>query len=521
MAKCSAISIGGAQLIPVQTVEIEKVYDRSDDGQKLGSRFNISIQGYLIDHKGSPRSSGDPALSDPNWGGPNGAFWVGPDYPDDENRSNIVSFNSLLDKQEHLRILCATDGQLLEIQSSDGSPPIKGPVRINSVVFGAGKWIETLPYTITCEADTLVGYYSTGDGEDGFTDYISSASESWNLEFNQPENADQQYTYRLNHTITAKGKTHWDFDGSVPIPAWQSAKSFCLTKLGYDPSIAAASGVLDLQNYTPYNHLRTEAPDELGGNYTITESWILATGSALEDFNISTNTSVEDPIRRVTIEGSVQGLDYANYTSTGVVLTTSKWQSASGYFDQISGMLYERAYAYSQAAKFPRALNMIPATTQINRNPVAGTINYSYQFDTRRPKCLDDPSILSEKITISDNGLTNTIAILSVLGRAAGDVIQDTRTFGHRKRTMTVDVITLPPTGCMLNALQIGSVLRQSPYYSVRQMFTSMDLYLRNLFSSCYISQNDDAWSNDMTAYTRTVQWTLGSCDGAGSSGIL
>lgn len=522
MAKCAAVSLGGAQLIPVQTVAIEKLYDRSDDGQKLGSRFNITIEGTLVDHKGSPRSSGDPAASDPNWGGPNSAFWVGADTAPDEDRTTLVSFNALLDKQEHMRALCATDGQLLEIQSSDASPPIKGAVRINSLQFAPGNWIETSPYTIQCEADILVGQINTGDGEDDFEYYVTSASESWNLEFNQPENADQQYTYRFTHTITAKGKTHWDFDGTIPIPAWQSAKNFCVARLGYDASMAAGSGVLDLQNYTPRNHLRMESPDELGGNYSITESWILATGAATEDFTVTSNTSITDPIRRVSIEGSIQGLDYVNYTSTGILLLESKWQAASGYFAQISGLLYERAYTYSQANQFPRALNMIPATTQINRNPVAGTINYSYQFDTRRPLCLShNPNILSENITITDNGLTNTIAIISVLGRAAGDILQNTRTFSHRKRLMSVDLIVLPPTGCMLSALKVGNIMSQSPESDVRQLFLAMDFYLAGLYPSCYVTQNTASWSNDLSAYNKTVEWTLGNCDGAGSSGII
>lgn len=522
MADCARVSINGNMLVPVQTVSIDKTYDRSEDGTKLGSRFNFTIDGTLIAHKGSPRTSGDPTLTDPQWAGLNGAFWVYPDAPTDEDRGNIVPFNALMDKQEHLRLLCATDGQTLEIQSSDGSPPIKAAIKINSLSFPAGNWVEVMPYTIQCEADLVLGQFVTGDGEDDFEQFITSASENWNLEFNQPENAQQQYTYRLTHTITAHGKTHWDFDGTIPIPAWQSAKAWCLQRLGYDSTIAAASGVIDLQNYTPRNHLRTETPDELGGNYSITESWVLATGAAVEDFTVTSNSAISDPIRRVSIEGSIQGLDYVNYTSTGILLLESKWQAASGYFAQISGLLYERAYVYSQAAQFPRALNMVPAATQINRNPVAGTINYSYQFDTRRPICLSsNPNILSENITIADDGLTNTIAIISVLGRAAGDILQDTRTFGHRSRTMTVDLITIPPTGCFLSATKIAGIMNQGPGGDARIMFTSMDAYLRTIYNKVFVSQNSESWSNDLSAYSRTVQWIFSNCAGAGSSGIL
>lgn len=519
--KCSNVSLGGSQLIPVQTVEIDKVYDRSEDGTKLGVRYNITIDATLVAHKGSPRSSGDPSASDPNWGGPHSAFWIGADYPDDEGRNELYNFDALLNKQELIRKLCATDGQLLEIQSANGTPPIKGPVKINSVRFPAGNWIETMPYTISCEADTLLGEFNTGAGEDAFTEYITSATESWNIDFNQPQNAEQQYTWRLSHSLSAQGKTHWDIAGDIPIPAWQSAKAFCVSRLGYDPSKAASSGVIDIQNFTAYNHIRLENLDELAGSYSITENWILATGSATEDFNITSNTSVTDPIRRVTIDGSIQGLDLTSYTSSGIQLLQSKWQSASGYFASISGQLYERAYLYSQASQFPRALNTIAATTQINRNPVLGTINYSYNYDTRRPNCLDNPNILSENVTISDNGLTNIVAIISVLGRAAGDILQDTRTKTHRTRTMTVDIVMLPPTGCLTTAGGVETIIEQSPYYDVRTMFVSMDNYLRELYDSVYITQNDDSWSNDLSAYSRTVQWKFATCSDDGQLGIL
>jgi len=517
---CAAVSYRGAQLIPVQTVSIDKTYERSEDGTKLGSRFQFVIEGTLISHMGSPRGTG--LTSDPNWGGPDSMWWIGPGDADVEDRSQVNNFDHLLNKSEAIRKLFSVDGQLLEIQSTNATPPIRANVTINSVSFPAGNWVETMPYVINCEANNVIGEFNTGDGEDDFQYFINSANETWNIEFNQPENASQQYTYRLTHTINAKGKTQYEIGGTIEVPPWQYAKQFCQARLGYDATMATASGTLDLQNYLPFNHIRLDNLDELGGTYSVTESWVLATGSALEDFTVTSNTAITDPIRRVTIEGSIQGLDIASYTPAGISLTQSKWQSASGYFNNITGQLYERAYLYSQASQFPRALNMIAASTQINRNPVAGTINYSYQYDTRRPLCLSsNPNILSENITISDNGLTNTIAIISILGRAAGDILQDTRTKSHRTRTMSVDIIILPPTGCLTSALKIGGVLQQSPYYDVRSIFLSMDNYLRSLYDQVYIVQNDDSWSNDLSSYNRVVQWKFADCSNTGTLGVL
>jgi hypothetical protein len=79
----------------------------------------------------------------------------------------------------------------------------------------------------------------------------------------------------------------------------------------------------------------------------------------------------------------------------------------------------------------------------------------------------------------------------------------------------------LPPTGCLTDATKIGGVLRQSPYFDVRQIFTSMDAYLRGIYNQVFVLQNDDSWSNDLSAYSRTVQWKFANCAGTGLSGIL
>jgi hypothetical protein len=142
-------------------------------------------------------------------------------------------------------------------------------------------------------------------------------------------------------------------------------------------------------------------------------------------------------------------------------------------------------------------------------------------FDTRRNKCLDRSDILSENVSINDDGLTNTIAIISVLGRAAGDILQDTRTVSHKTRTMTVDIVMLPPTGCFLTANSTANILAQSPYYDVRQIFLAMQTYLQSIYSQVYVVQNTDSWSNDLSSYSRTVGWKYANCSPSGLSNLL
>lgn len=522
MSKCSNVSYNGSQLIPIQTVAINKSWIKTEDTQLIGSRYDITLEGTLVALKGSPRGS----FSDtPGWSGYNNMYWQGANYPDDETGTINNQFDNLLNKTDALRRLFAEEGKLLEIQGADGTPPIKAPVKLVSLNFAPEPWIYKIPYTINLEADYLVGEFITGPGEDNFSQNLNSANESWNIEYNSPENKDQQYTYRVTHTVSANGRRYYELDGSLRREGWQEAQEWVESRLGFDINQVSFSGTqsINSQNLSAWNHLRLVNKDKTAGNYSVTESWILATGCAIEDFTVSSNTSVSDGLYRVNIDGSVQGLESTSFTQTGVFATQTKWFSASGYFGGIVNQLYERAYGYANANGFSRPLNPIPLTTQVNRNPVAGIINYSYAYDTRRGLCLTGINVLSEDIQITDDNPVDVFAVIPILGRASGPIIQNINTQTEYKRGMTVQLTLLPATGCIASSpvqsqnviiQKVQRFLSQSPYRDVKVFFEAMDLYLRAAYPQVKVSQDSEQWSPYAGSYSRQVQWTIGLCTG-------
>lgn len=520
MTKCASVSFNGSQLIPAPLVSIQRQITRAADGTPIGTIFPITLNGTLHAYRGSPASTG--TSSDANW---NGAFWIGADYPPDEIPQ--TKFDMLINKLEHLKNLFNDDGGMLEIQSSDGSAPLRANVRLGDLSYAEGKWTDIIPWTMQLEADYLLGGFtpsgSLGSGEFNFPQFLADATESWDLQFNdQPENHEKlhQHTFRLVHNLSAKGKTAYDTDSSLVKPAWQWAKDWVVQRVGFDSNQIISTGLFNLTGaYNGWNHIRTENVDEMGGTYTVSESWIISSGSALENFTVTSNFQITDPIRQVVIAGDIQGLESLQYGSmeSGVILSgfgvsVSKWESASGLFNSISGQLYDRAYSYAKGNEFPRSLNPTPQAWQINRNPVNGTISYSYTYDTRKLICTDRTDILSESFTISDNSPHQMIAIIPILGRGAGPVIQDLATLSEFTRTMSVELVMLPPTGCPFSSSAINNILGQSPYWEVDVAFDAMQAYLSASHDQVFLTNDTDNWDMTNGRYSRSVTWTIGEC---------
>jgi hypothetical protein len=258
------IIYNGQRLIPAPLATIQKRYERADDGEKVGSIFAITLSNEIVAFKGSPDKDRD--------------FWTAGGYPADESVSGDARLAAILRKQEAIRELFSEDGKLLEIQSDDGSQPMKCNPVVIDINFNEGQWYNTCRYSISLECNTVT-VNGIEIGEDDFTEYLSSTTETWSFETDEetPESVDLNKIYRLTHTLTAKGKRHYDETGTLVKSAWEQARDWVLPKLGYNSSFALSSGVNNLPSYyTGYNHVRNNEVDQRGGSFSCTETWILS-----------------------------------------------------------------------------------------------------------------------------------------------------------------------------------------------------------------------------------------------------
>lgn len=412
-------------LIPVTNVNWVKQYIKTGSQENIGTNFDITIDMLLYSWKGSPQS--------------NGTFWTQSNYPPDENIAADSRLAALNAKMEAVRGLFANEGSLLEIQPWDGTSPLQCNPRNISVQFSSpNHYFEFVNCTITMQTDTIYGLILPS-GEDNFSQYLQSANESWDLTLNQnqPESDIQQQTFTLTHSLQAQGKRHYNLDGSLTLDAWQSAQLWCQNRIGLnDPTRLISPTGLNVPSYfNLYNELRQENVNKKDGIYNFNQTWLLASGSATENFTITTTSGIQDGLIHCEIQGEITGYEQrdVNYAISGTRFANAnaKWNTLYS-----GGVVYSRATNYTGIT-----FNPMPLQTVVGKNPVAGTINYNYSFNNRPTNLI--PNSRTESITIQDINPNDVFAKIPIPGRTNGPILQPINTISESIRTLQIEC-TMP-----------------------------------------------------------------------------
>jgi hypothetical protein len=468
-----------------------------------GGSYNITLNGAIIADEGSP------FLDSPAGPFYNASF---KNAYDPKPGSQIVPSGSklggILAKQVALRTLFADSCNYVEVLSIDGNEPvIKFYPKLVSISFDEGVWVDTCRYSITLETDFLlnnqdkiIAMNSYGQGIinidpsdlsgitipaflDKYGGIVSDFSENWSIEPDDSNgitpffpNDNVIRTYRLTRNLSATGKRISDcFLPERGGEAYLQARGFLkkhLDKTSHNynsyltasgsaplhsdlPSIGAGqyfgSGFIYLsaQMYGGYNHSRSESFDVSAGSYSITDTWLLSSGTAYENYSSSISSSVEDSLKTVSINGSIKGLssmppsghiyggDYRShihYTPHQKALDKYNAVSNFGSFG-LSSDLYKRA---RRLVNFD--INPIPKSTTIGHNEFTGEITYNIEFDTR-PMVQNVGGLKSSSISINDTYPGDVFATIPVIGRSNGPVLQYLGTRTEYKRDVTIELV--------------------------------------------------------------------------------
>lgn len=421
-----AVIFDDKKIIPGPTVSITKNYTRvgGDEGEIVSSNYDVVLNGTLVAYKGSPNSSG--------------VFWDQSGYPPDENIEIDSRLGAIARKQKALREMfsAANEGKTLEIQSDDGSQPLKMHPKIININFPEGLWHTLCPYTITFSVDKIYPI------EESFDFNIVSASESWSLEpQDTPENfnieTNNQFEtssyYRLTHNLSAQGRRSYDENGNLVQQPWQSAKEWVISRLGINQTIVNSSGVNNLPGYyTGKDHFRTENTDVLNGSHSVNETWLLTSGNAIEDFTVNISNDINSPFAIVDVNGSIRGLEEKD---SNMKITTTRYQNAETYYSGVLPSIFSRA----QTVYGTKPLNSLPVNTNVGRNPANGTINYSYQYNGRPSGLIEDA--LSENINVAYTDGGQSFASVFAIGRIKGPVLQDLGTAEAKTKSLSIEAV--------------------------------------------------------------------------------
>jgi hypothetical protein len=440
---------------------------------------------------------------------------------------------AILSKQKVLRALFARDGQRVEFTDikDETQAMLHCNPRVVSIDFTEGSFISKAEYTIVLEADALYHGDSSNpfiseDGTvvagSGLTDYnqtlddllavsgtafIEEYSEDWSIEVDDAlgESIDLPRSYKISHNLNATGKTFFSTSGIIEKPAWQQARDFIQLKLSTQPSgnypnVAGmvGSGALNLMEaYNGFNHVRTENINESAGSYGIAENWLLASGTATENYSMSTATGSDSPFVKIDINGTIKGLSLipvSGWPAEPLEMAESgAWGNALRKYNQISnkGKFGLSSEVYKRANNLVAVqLNSQPLSISLGTNQFNGEITYALSFDNRPTNIIS--GVINETFSVNDTYPGDVFAVIPVLGRATGPIIQYIGGRTEYKRdvslSLTMDYTKIPygsgretlllkkPSLVEPTATQIANLIRElSPQgeFGVRKYFVS------------------------------------------------
>ena len=319
---------------------------------------------------------------------------------------------------------------------------------------------------------------------------LSSVDESWELaEADQffyqsdaptEENDNLNKVYTLTHTVSATGLKKAKVSGGDGIDdeAFRQAVMWVKTRLVYDPTVEITKDLMgddtffkskflpiemnmpettrdepdelgfrflkpldeDGPKYKGYNHTRSVSSDQNVGSYNVTDTWTLSqvgfeSTHSLE-FNFEGDINAEGS--NVTVSANFQGLSSVDSSVTQV----DKYAGALKSFNIVKPLIPALAAKVYQDSGGAFALNTdLKLSESVGHNKVSGTITYSVSFND-----YDKPSTENAIVEIisvnynNDKGEQKLIAILPIIGRANGPIIQDIETTQVSSRSITVDI---------------------------------------------------------------------------------
>jgi len=424
------VSYNSGEIAPVEAVSISTNPIHNEAGDRIANTYSINIRGKLLSNRGSPTSSGtftstgtecqiiaETGISDANW------------------------LESLLTKRCALGNLLETDYLKLSIGTVSATSDLTCWPRVVGFSVDESENPQYWPYTISFEADNL---FCNGTPMDPTGNYkLKSVSETWEFNYSE-EDVSSEYgdnrVYNVSHTVSAQGMRTYGASGILTYSGIDAARSYVQSRIGLlaQQPVTAISG---FDNYTTkYNYVDVHSIDVVGANYSVTENWIYATGAYLESYTVEQQTSSSRSCPTVTINGSIRGLGVRSLASG--TMTTSKYDNALAFW---SGLYPSGLHARAQNLT-GYTLYSDPTSTSVSMAPVAGTIDYNYEFQGGPTRWLSQANW--ENITLSNTFEEDAFATVQILD--GGEILQPINSGGYyklHKTSLTVDAVYPCDTG--------------------------------------------------------------------------
>ena len=549
---------------PTPLVNIATQILKNGAGEAFGVTYSITLTGTLLADQGTPYAiehGGITGLRHEStdkyafhetapsaYTGPYGAFdsvlsHTGLNRPPKQQIEPNLAATALITKQRALRALFAQDGQRVEITDFNyDNPAVICYPRLVDIQFSEGIWVDKCDFTISLEADTLLhgdkvdneGTFiipNSGETQENTTEtvllgslsgaFINDYSEDWSIEVDEStgESPDLPFSYRITHSLNATGKTHYT-PGEERLVAWEQARRFVTDRLSDNvteyPNIMGqiGSGTINLvDSFGGFSHVRNESIGQSAGTYAVTETWLLASGTAYENYSSSVSSDTSSAFVSVNVDGTIKGLSQISPSGHGSEDKPSAFDNAmskyiavsnSGQFGLISD-IYKRANNLVAVE-----LNSQPLSMSVGTNEYLGEITYSTQFNNRPTNIIS--GVLTESISVNDTYPGDVFAVIPVLGRKTGPVLQYIGGRTEYRRDLSINLLmdyTKIPYGSGRNTLLLKkpSVIEPSATQIgnlIKELSPQGEPGIRKYF----VSPPSESWEPKTGSYSFNLTWT-------------
>lgn len=518
------------------SISIQKEIIRTDDGICINQKHNITVKGYFY-------ATGDPIAKE---------------------RQGILYGKMILLLNTNASQASLQQG-LLELQPegtvSAGNTLRYKDARLVSASFPeppddtAG--IQYVEYSVTFEAHQ--------PKDDIFDQYkISSVSESWNIkkssEFmtytdNDISLVDSKYGYEIEHTLSAVGMTKFNADGAI-MPTegapWYQAWKYIDDRLSsegaddakdakvekdnfqlaspstyligtWKPSAGNSNVATELADYKSYNRVRSSAIDVAAGAYSVTSSFIMSNEPYVYDVSAQFSNDESGTVS-LTVEGTIIGLSEKNIKSN----ENDKITKARLGYDAISGgawctgskgyllanTVYTKYYRQGDSCAGALSLDKCARAITVTENKTAGTITFNVTYKALSSAVYDlkyaFTGAITATLTISDENkpspgpLIEVVAIIPIIGRKKGPVIQNMGTTRESSRTASIEVLVnqacrYPAKGSEIAGIAFGKLAEYKPGGTTG--------YATGAADNIYVQDTREEWDWASGRYQASIVW--------------
>ncbi|MFN9301687.1 MAG: hypothetical protein ACK6DA_02840 [Candidatus Kapaibacterium sp.] len=467
---------------------IAKQISRTQAGMQIGCGYTISLQGLIL----RPDPTAFPPL----------------------NVDTAAGISNIMEAKKTLLDTFNCDGDLLI--ECDGDEIFKACCRVLNISFqqSPDNMVFSLPYTIELETNSI----SSPDITCCVDSSITSYDESWDIILDVEQNffniageLSPKRTFNITHNVRAQAKDTCTTGDISFVEGWKIAKDKVESALGWDTGIWYNTNVGGgcIGSYDLFNHIRTNSIGVTAGEYSVTETWVLAqnTGdiySAREDFTVDIQASRDSRLRNISVQGTIVGYESGYYSGNCYTITKNKYESALEYWGYTSGILHTRCQTISGESLTP-----VYTTFSHTHSPVAGQITYAASYETDN-FCLEAPSgctILNESIDVTDQYPTDVYAELQILGRPC-PILQclGIKTKGSKtiNATLVLDCGKLCPGD--------SGFITSPAKPTLDDLINDWYDYLTGQYDSVYTDVDQESWNPKTGAYSRSISFSFSDC---------